>query len=359
MKNICFFCGDINRTGGTERITTFIANELCKRNYNVYILSVTNGVEAFFEVRPEVQLSSLHMEGVSSNFSNIAIIKKLHNFIKNSSIDYIIDVDIVLSFYSIPACISTSTTVISWEHFHYFINVGGFMQRIKRTAARKLAARFSKFIITLTEKDKQQYIENLNCKSEIISINNPITIKRDKKKANLESKIVLAVGRLTPQKGFDLLLQSWKKVNKTHPDWVLRIVGSGEEEVMLHNLAQELLVSLSVEFIPKTKNVELYYRNTSIYVMSSRFEGMPLVLLEAKSYGLPVVSFDCDCGPSDIIRNGVDGLLIEKENTEKLAEGLMELMGNREKINYFSEQALEDNRFELDNIVSQWQIILI
>ncbi|WP_309498697.1 glycosyltransferase family 4 protein [Sulfurovum sp.] len=357
MKNICFFSGDISRSGGTERVTTVIANELSSKDYNVFILSVLHGQSSFFKLQSDIKLFSLHMEGKSSNFSNIATIKKLHHFVKEHTIDYIIDVDIILSFYSVPATIGTSTKVISWEHFHYFINVGGFMQRFKRAIAQKLASKFSNYIITLTEKDRQQYLENLSSKAEIVAINNPATIKHSQK-ANLQSKTVLAVGRLTSQKGFDLLLKSWKIVVEDHGEWTLRIVGSGKDEEMLKKLVHYLSISNMVEFIPNTKNVEKNYMDAAMYVMSSRFEGLPLVLLEAKSYGLPIVSFDCDCGPSDIVRDGVDGILVEKENIDKLADGLIVLIENEGKRYMFGENALEDHRFDIDNIVSQWQKIL-
>ena len=103
MKKICFFSGDIQRTGGTERVATLVANALADKGYEVTILSVQNGNYSSFYLHKNVRLFSLHMEGSSANFSNLKIINKLRNFFNNFQIDYVIDVDIVQSFYSIPA----------------------------------------------------------------------------------------------------------------------------------------------------------------------------------------------------------------------------------------------------------------
>lgn len=356
-KNICFFCGNVERTGGTERVMTVIANQLVDRGYAVSILSLIKGEHSFFDLDSRIKLSSLNMEGKSSNFSNYEIIKKLRKFLKEHNVDYIVDVDVILSFYSVFASVGITTKVISWEHFHYHSNVGDLGQRIKRTLARKLAIKFSKYIVTLTEKDRLQYIENNKYKDKIISIANPLTIN-NVVKSNLDKKIVLAVGRLCPQKGFDLLLKSWVPVSKVHPEWKLLIVGSGDDYGSLCSLTKELNLTDTIEFLPATKNVSRYFLDASIYVMSSRFEGLPLVLIEAKAHGLPIVSFDCNCGPSDIIRDGVDGILVERENTSQLAKGLVDLMGDKDKRGSLGDKAFLDDRFEVPKVVERWVEIL-
>lgn len=357
MKKICFFSGDIARSGGTERVATVIASELAKCGYAVSILSVSNGERAFFPLHPDVQLHSLHMEGRSANLSDFATIIKLHRYIKRNAIEIIVDVDVILSWYSLPASIGTSAEVVSWEHFHFLINVGDFFQRFRRKWARILASRFSKCIVTLTDKDKHQYLNNLSCLTKVVAINNPNTIG-NQKKANLDSNIVLAAGRLTNQKGFDLLLKSWSLIAARYPEWSLNIVGSGECEKMLKNLAYSLKLDNSVEFIPKTNNIEKYYLGASIYALSSRYEGFGLVLIEAKSFGLPIVSFDCDFGPADIVRDGVDGILVSREDVQSLADGIMKLICNSAQRSLFGKNALLDRRFDAVNIIAAWQKIL-
>lgn len=357
MKKVCFFSGDISRSGGTERVATLIASELAKRGYEVSILSVVRGEKSFFPLHADVQLYSLHMEGKSANFSNTEIIFKLRRYIKVHTLDFVIDVDIILSAYSIVARIGTSAKVVSWEHFHFHINVGDLFQRARRSFAKRLASRFSKYIVTLTDKDRFQYLANMRCKTDVITINNPKTIFNTRIQM-VDTKIVLAAGRLTHQKGFDLLLECWLFVSILNPDWKLRIVGSGEDEGKLIAISKKLNIDRSVEFIPETDDIGKYYRDASIYVLSSRYEGFGLVLLEAKSFGLPIVSFDCDCGPSDIVRNGVDGLLVQNGNVRALAGGLVSLINDLDKRIEFGGNGFNDDRFDVNRIVGEWEKVL-
>ena len=357
MMRVCFFSGDIRRSGGTERVATVIASALAHRGYEVTILSLANGETSFFPVAPGIRLCSLGMEGRSANLSDGRIWLSLHRFIKEESIGYLINIDIILSWYSIPASIGTQTKVISWEHFHFFINVGDFFQRWRRSAARWLAVNFSSAVVTLTEKDRDQYLRSLRCKAPVVAIHNPKTIAHTKKAA-LDSRVVLAAGRLTPQKGFDLLLQSWATVVTKATDWKLRIVGSGEDEALLKALTGDLGLTDTVEFIPRTDDMERHFLEASVYALSSRFEGFGLVLVEAKSFGLPVVSFDCDCGPSDIVRDGRDGVLVRSDDVESFAQGLLVLMNDEAKRKEFGDVAWKDERFELEKIVDEWELQL-
>lgn len=349
--------GDLSRLGGTERVTTVIASELARRKCDVSILSLVNGRTSYFPLHPGVRLLSLQMENRSANLSDFLIWWRLHRFVKRESIDYVIDVDVILSWYSIPACIGTSAKVVSWEHFHFFINLGDPFQRFRRVVARKLAARYAKNIVTLTEKDRLQYLANLSCKTGVLAINNPNTIAHGQR-ARLDAKVVLAAGRLAHQKGFDLLLESWAMIAQRVPDWSLRIVGSGSDESMLKELARHLKIDQSVEFVPKTDNLISHYLSASIYALSSRFEGFALVLSEAKSFGLPSVSFDCDCGPSDIVHDGKDGLLVKNGDIEGFAQALLILINDGPMRMKFGDMGYQDHRFNLGRIVDVWEFIL-
>ncbi len=358
MKKICFFSGDIDRVGGTERVSTVIANALSDRGYQICFLSLDNGKKTFYPLNEEISLHSLHMEEKSKKRNFLNIIKNLRLFLKEHSIDYIIDIDIILSLYSIPATVSLYTEVIAWEHFNYFSKVGNKRQNLERYIARFIASKKAKSIITLTDKDRNYYLDNLNCRAEVITIFNPLTIDKPKK-SDLKEKVVIAVGRLTYQKGFDLLLPAWEMLKRENDDWILKIIGSGEDEHMLKEMAQVLKIKDSVEFVPNTKDIKKYYLNASIYVMSSRFEGLPLVLIEAKSCGLPLISFDCDCGPSDIIRENIDGLLVKKNDVEGLSKSMLSLIRNADKRTTMGEEGYLDKRFEVDEIVEKWNKLFI
>ncbi|MDH5932342.1 glycosyltransferase family 4 protein, partial [Vibrio splendidus] len=324
---------------------------------SVTILSLCYGRNPYFDLNSGILVESMKMENKSSNFSDMEKIIELRRFLKDKKIDIIIDVDVILSLYSIPATFFLKTKVVSWEHFHYKISPGGFFQRNKRILARKLAVYFSSRIVTLTNKDKNQYIaKNINCKN-VVTILNPLTIHH-KAKTSLEDNVVLAVGRLCYQKRIDYLIKAWAMINNVPPRWKLIIVGSGDELRNLELLVDQLGISNSVEFYAETKNVDDFFKSASIYAMSSRFEGLPLVLIEAKSFGLPIVSFDLNCGPSDIVKHDIDGVLVEDGNIEELAFELDSLMKDKARIKNYSEMAIADDRFGINQVVKNWKTLL-
>jgi len=339
-------------------VTTVIASELASRGYAVFILSHSNGETTSFPLHPRVKLISLRMQGYSANLSDIRAWLSLRQLIRQHAIDVLIDVDVILSWYSIPATWGTRTRVISWEHFHLFVNTGGLLQRCRRRLGRWLAVRYAQAVVTLTEKDRQQYRDNLKCRSRVLAIPNPQTIAHQLR-ATLDSKVVLAVGRLVPQKGFDLLLQAWGQVAADlPPGWRLRIVGSGQDEAMLKALCHQLSLGNSVEFLASTNDMISQYLDASIFALSSRFEGFALVLLEARSFGLPVVSFDCDCGPSDIVRDGEDGLLVPPGDTGSFARALRRLIEDEPIRRAMGQRGYEDHRFDLQAVVDRWQELI-
>ena len=278
---------------------------------------------------------------------------KLRKKILEYDFDYIVDIDTIHSFFSIPATIGLRTKVISWEHFNFYSDLG-----IKRRKlGRNLAAKYADRIVTLTNEDREVFLENLDVKSKIDYIYNP-TPYPNEKKSLCESKIAVAIGRLTAQKGFDKLLDIWKKIEEKDSEWELYIIGSGEDREKLLNQKENLKLE-RVNFIENTKNIKEYYKKASIYLMTSRFEGLPMTLIEAQSFGLPIISYDIKTGPKDIVNDSEDGYLIENDDKEKFADKFLELSQDREKIQKFSQKAYENSkRFKLDNIIRKWEKVL-
>lgn len=169
-----------------------------------------------------------------------------------------------------------------------------------------------------------------------------------------DSHQVIAVGRYTWQKGFDLLIAAWQKVVQRHPDWQLRIYGAGNPTTYRRMVAEyELQSSLKCE--DATNDVYQKYCESSIFVLSSRFEGLPLVLIEAMSAGLPCVSFTCPCGPRDVISDGEDGILIENGNITKLADGICRLIEDEPLRKQFGNAARKNaTRYLESNIMDRW-----
>lgn len=210
--------------------------------------------------------------------------------------------------------------------------------------------KLDKFVV-LTEEDKKQWTELNN----IISIPDPLAFFSDQI-SSLKNKRVIAVGRYVYQKGFDLLLKAWSMIERRYPDWELVIYGQGEREPYEKQIDDLKIDRKRCHLYGPTNDIRQEYLNSSIFAFSSRFEGFGMVLVEAMSCGLPVVSFDCPCGPKDIITNGEDGFLVPNGNVGQFAEQLLRLMAHPEEMSYFSKKAHERSKyFCLDNISLRWK----
>lgn len=176
--------------------------------------------------------------------------------------------------------------------------------------------------VVLTNEDKNNWPELNN----VIVIPNFVSYVPNEK-SNLSAKRVIAVGRYSQQKGFDMLIHAWKIVNQFYPEWQLHIFGPGDKDVY-QKMADQDGLNQVVFCHHATDDIYTEYTKSSIFVLSSRYEGFGLVIVEAMGAGLPIVSFSCPCGPKDIITEGVDGFLVEPCNINSMAERLCLLMGN-------------------------------
>ena len=209
-----------------------------------------------------------------------------------------------------------------------------------------------KFIV-LTEEDKASWTELSNV--EVI----PDPLAFDVAEVSpLKAKRVIAVGRYVYQKGFDLLLQAWAKIEKQFPDWELAIYGMGDR-LPYENLAKQLGVDMNrCHLNGSTQNIRKEYLESSLFVFSSRFEGFGMVLIEAMACGLPVVSFDCPCGPKDIVSHDEDGLLVPSGDIDKLADAMECILYDENMRNRYALAAAKNvRRFILPEVAKRWQIL--
>lgn len=207
-----------------------------------------------------------------------------------------------------------------------------------------------KFVV-LTEEDYHNWSELDN----VVVIPDPLTFSSSTY-SPLTEKRVIAVGRYVYQKGFDLLLKAWAIVEKATSDWMLTIIGQGER-MQYDALIDELNIDRSrCKLFGPTERIQDEYMSSSFLVMSSRFEGFGMVLVEAMACGLPVISFDCPCGPKDIVQNHIDGILVEKGNIEKLAEAIIWMIQHPEKCKVMATKAVDNvQRFKIGQIAEQWK----
>lgn len=225
-----------------------------------------------------------------------------------------------------------------------------FLGEIRTDQLKKAVKSLDKLVV-LTNNDLDQWKvthRNVTQIPNVNPLNNP-------EKSKLISKKVVSLGKLDAQKGYDMLIDAWRLIAPNHPDWTLEIYGQGEWYQMLQDKIINYNLQGKIILKDVVSNVEKVYCESSIYVMSSRYEGLPMVLIEAMSCGLPIVSFDCEHGPKEIITDGYDGFLVEPNNIEQLAEKICHLIENENlRINMGSNAIVSVKRFSKEPIMQKW-----
>jgi glycosyltransferase involved in cell wall biosynthesis len=227
--------------------------------------------------------------------------------------------------------------------------------RVVRTALRDVAANLDA-VLTLTDDDRETWARVLADTSTLVAdIPNasPFAIGDP---ARLDSKIVMAAGRLSMQKGFDRLIPAFAPIARLHPDWQLHIYGAGPEQRKLERLVRDHKLEESVHLKGLVNGLEEAFSNASIYAMSSRYEGLPMVLLEALSKGVPLVSFDCPHGPRQLIREDQNGLLVPEGDVDGLTSALLALIEDDERRTRLGAGALKSGQeYEPLAVVERWE----
>lgn len=236
--------------------------------------------------------------------------------------------------------------------FHHQYNRSGLMGLADKVRARmdeRLVRRFDRFVV-LTEEDSQMWGEMPG----IRVIPNAANFIAEKY-SDCKAKRVIAVGRLDYQKSFDRLILVWEKVHQQMPDWRLDIFGQGEWQEMLQGMIDERGLQNSVRLMGPTKNIGKEYSESSMLVMSSHYEGFPMVMIEAMACGLPAVCFDFKCGPKDIIKIGGNGLVVPDGDIDGLAEAMISLMKDDELRKRMGAEAKEVvETFSETKVMDQW-----
>lgn len=236
--------------------------------------------------------------------------------------------------------------------FHHQYNrsgLMGFADKVRAWMDERLVRKFDRFVV-LTQEDMQMWGEMPG----IRVIPNAANFIAEKY-SDCSAKRVIAVGRLDYQKSFDRLIQVWEKVHQQMPDWRLDIFGQGEWREMLQNMIDERGLQETVKLNGPTKNIGQEYSESSMIVMSSHYEGFPMVMIEAMACGLPAVSFDFKCGPRDIIKEGENGLVVKDGDIDGLAKAMMTLMRDDELRRKMGENAMRVvETFSESKVMDKW-----
>lgn len=222
---------------------------------------------------------------------------------------------------------------------------------------RQFSYKKANILIVQTQQIKDYY-SNWFSQEQVHILPNPISRElTDLRDIEIKrEKIILNVGRLSPQKGQDLLIKSFARTN--NEGWKLFIIGEGELRNKFENWIKELNLSDKIFLLGRKKNIHTYYNKASIFAFSSNFEGFPNALLEALHFGLACISTDCPTGPSDLIVNNINGFLVPTDNLSQYTLKLNTLMGNlqiREKFSLEASKSVQE--FEIENVVTKWKVL--
>ncbi|MCM1312351.1 MAG: glycosyltransferase family 4 protein [Bacteroides sp.] len=366
MRIVYCIAGTYN-SGGMERVLANKANYLVRHGYDVSIVTTDQcGRPPFFELDERVRCYDLNIGYEDNNgksFANKLIhypLKQWRHKRRLSALLSRLKADVVISMFcndvSFITRINDGSRKLLEIHFSRFkrLQYGrkGFWRwadsyRYYQEAA--LVRKFSRFVV-LTDEDKVYWGDMDN----IRVIPNPLSFTLPSP-AVLTGKKVIAIGRYSYQKGFDSLIAAWRKVCDCISGWTLHIIGDGELRETLQQQIETLCLENEVFLEKPTTDMLSVYQNGALFVMSSRYEGLPMVLLEAQAAGLPIVSFACKCGPKDVITDGVDGLLVEDGNIDALAEALLHMMRDEDLRRKMGQAAYEHSkRYDESVVMKKW-----
>jgi glycosyltransferase involved in cell wall biosynthesis len=247
---------------------------------------------------------------------------------------------------------SRSVVRVGQDH----MNLGGYKPELLRAIKRSYPRLDA--VSALTQGTADEYRDLLGPAARVELIPNGVAGLGGQLADPAAARLVIAAGRLSKRKGFDRLLRAWALIAAEFPDWRLAIFGSGPARKNLAWLTKELGIAGSAELPGNSPRLPEELAKASLFAMTSRREGFPMVLLEAMGVGLPVVSYDCPTGPRDIITDGVDGYIVPDGDTEQLAAALADLMDDGERRARFAAAArAKAEQFDIARLAERWEAL--
>ncbi|MDC3279288.1 glycosyltransferase family 4 protein [Gammaproteobacteria bacterium] len=347
-----FLVADLNLVGGGERVALNLAAGFSKYlGYETEVVSIQKLTSAPpFSTAPEVRIRSVDLD-----LHSMSIVSKVYSracaFLRAPAILAESKPDIVLGIGTFPNLVlsflgKSSAKKVGCEH-SWFGAPTFYWKILRRLLYKKLDS-----VVVLTHAAKTD-ARGLNSRILVIPNSSPFNSPQ---KANLHSKKILAIGRFEYQKGFDRLIEAFSRIANKCPDWSLNLFGEGSNWVNLKKQIQALGLSDQITINRPTLDIAEEYRKASFLVLTSRHEGLPMVLIEALCFGLPAVAFDCPNGPRDIIKDGETGYLVREGDINAFSVRMMDLISNSETLERMSESSIRHaENFSTKHICKTWK----
>ena len=358
MKRLCFVEYDMTVTGGVEQVTTSLANAFCDA-YEVYIYGIFGkGKHVPYDLDPRIHYRAELAEDCRIRKRITSVFKPFKEYIKEN------EIDVVFLMENHPA-ITVSPVRFFTKAKYVFCDHGALMNEWEKkdiTAFRFWDGLISHKIVTLTEQTRQDYIKRFKTNpKKIQSIYNwiPEEVLKARRPYDSTSKKIITVGRFSEEKGHDMLVEAAKLVLPKYPDWQWDLYGTGDTLDEIRKKIEEYGLEKQLILKGNVKDVYQVYGDYAFLVLPSYREGLPLVLLEAKALGLPMISFDITTGPREIINEGEDGYLIPPYHIEEMASKIETLIIDEKQRILFSkntEKGIE--KFCKRRIYSEWEELI-
>lgn len=371
MKRIVYCIPALYNSGGMERVLSVKANYLAEQGYEIHIITTDQmGRGIYFPLHSSIQTYHIDLDYEGSNGG--PLFAKVKAFLTNqprykqalTELLERIQPDVTISMFGheasfLPSIKAGGTKILEY-HFSKLkrlqygrTGLWGLIDKWRTKQDETIVRRYNHFVV-LTEEDKALWGDIPN----ISVIPNPKPFDSDVV-SSLHPKQVLAAGRYCHQKNFEALLEVWQSLAPRYPDWSLAIYGNGPDRPKLEALVSELGISSSVRLAQPSTAMREVYLQSSIYAMTSRYEGLPMVLIEAQTMGLPIVSYACKCGPRDIITEGVDGYVIEEGDKQGFAQALSRLIEDEDlRLSMGKAARKSSERYDIERIMSAWLLVI-
>lgn len=339
--------------GGAERVMSIMANYWAEKGRKVTIIT-QRSMKSFYPLHSDVVHKSLNSSRNSGSLmeaanSNLKVIVKLLKYLRSNRPDVIISFTTSMNVLCIISGWFLHIPVIISERYNPF----KFIPSRPWQIARRLVYPFAQYVVVQSNRSETFFLQFCR-KSRVKIIYNPVNKVDSHGTPERKDKIILSVGRLNYVKGHDLLIKAFAK--SAIRGWKLYIIGEGKERKELEKTVECLGLEDRVFLPGMSESIGEYYQKCSIFVLSSRAEGFPNCLVEAMSYGLPVISTDCETGPSVIIKHGEDGLLVPNKDINSLSDAMDYLTKNSTVRATLGDAArLSVEKFNVNVIMKQWE----
>lgn len=352
MKKVALVCYDLSVRGGVEQVTVSLAGALSEC-YEVYVISLVLTGKPAYELDERVHLVAFLDEQARLKTMRRRVRPLLVRFLREKGIEVLLLQGSYQGFLCCDARFLTRTKLIFCDHGA----IRNEWDDRKMVIIRAINALVSHRTVTLTQRNLKDYIRvfrtprrKLWCIYNWIDMDMPHS-----ENYAADSKRIVSAGRFTAEKGFDMLVEAFAPVAAKHPDWHLDIYGDGILMPQIRALVEQHSLAENVHLMGMRNDLAAHYGDYAMYVLPSYREGLPLVLLEAKANRLPIVSFDVMTGPREIVRDGVDGILVAPQDTQALGNAMCELIEDETLRSEMAGRSQENlDIFLKPNVLRQW-----